>query len=207
MRVHQMTFLSPPSIRRLLVVPTQDKVDFRAACFCHKTIVDIGFVCSVCLSSTSHINFGPPRSHGNRQCEQSSANPFPSALHVGTSIRFDDSLLRKARSNLLLAPPGCISEIVGSFSTKFPIKSLQRLNASRIGIGSSVTGATSRAPSVPASSLGVRPPLAGAGTGLSSASPNTGGTPRPNANPNALPSASSLRVNGSGTPTTANGSG
>ncbi|KAJ3482184.1 hypothetical protein NLI96_g7158 [Meripilus lineatus] len=27
-----------------------DKVDFRAACFCHKKIVDIGFVCSVCLS-------------------------------------------------------------------------------------------------------------------------------------------------------------
>lgn len=48
---YQMTFLPPPSIRRLLVVPTQDKVDFRAACFCHKTIVDIGFVCSVCLSS------------------------------------------------------------------------------------------------------------------------------------------------------------
>ena len=32
-------------------MPTQDKIDFRAACFCHKNIVDIGFVCSVCLSS------------------------------------------------------------------------------------------------------------------------------------------------------------
>lgn len=46
-----MSFLSPPSIRKILSVPTQDKVDFRAACFCHKNIVDIGFVCSVCLSS------------------------------------------------------------------------------------------------------------------------------------------------------------
>ncbi|KAF8556130.1 transcription factor Tfb4 [Imleria badia] len=45
-----MSFLSPPSIRRVLAVPTQDKIDFRAACFCHKNIVDIGFVCSVCLS-------------------------------------------------------------------------------------------------------------------------------------------------------------
>ncbi|KAH9949550.1 transcription factor Tfb4 [Amylocystis lapponica] len=42
--------LPPPAIRQLLSVPTQDKIDFRAACFCHKRIVDIGFVCSVCLS-------------------------------------------------------------------------------------------------------------------------------------------------------------
>ncbi|KAF9454037.1 Tfb4-domain-containing protein [Macrolepiota fuliginosa MF-IS2] len=45
-----MAFLPPPSIRKVLAVPTQDKVDFRAACFCHKNIIDIGFVCSVCLS-------------------------------------------------------------------------------------------------------------------------------------------------------------
>lgn len=48
----QMAFLPPPAIRKVLAVPTQDRVDFRAACFCHKNIVDIGFVCSVCLSST-----------------------------------------------------------------------------------------------------------------------------------------------------------
>jgi len=47
----QMSFLSPPSLRHIIAVPRQDKVDFRAACFCHKNIVDIGFVCSVCLSS------------------------------------------------------------------------------------------------------------------------------------------------------------
>ncbi|KAH9485135.1 General transcription and DNA repair factor IIH subunit tfb4 [Psilocybe cubensis] len=45
-----MAFLPPPSIRRILAVPTQDKIDFRAACFCHKNIIDVGFVCSVCLS-------------------------------------------------------------------------------------------------------------------------------------------------------------
>ena len=47
----QMSFLPPPGLRQLMSVPTQDKIDFRAACFCHKNIVDIGFVCSVCLSS------------------------------------------------------------------------------------------------------------------------------------------------------------
>ncbi|KAJ3803271.1 TFIIH subunit Tfb4/p34 [Lentinula aff. detonsa] len=45
-----MTFLPPPSVRHTISVPTQDKIDFRAACFCHKNIVDVGFVCSVCLS-------------------------------------------------------------------------------------------------------------------------------------------------------------
>jgi transcription initiation factor TFIIH subunit 3 len=52
----QMSFLSPPSIRKILAVPKQDKIDFRAACFCHKNIVDVGFVCSVCLSST-HVSY------------------------------------------------------------------------------------------------------------------------------------------------------
>jgi transcription initiation factor TFIIH subunit 3 len=49
-----MAFLPPPSIRNTLAVPTQDKVDFRAACFCHKNIVDVGYVCSVCLSIFCH---------------------------------------------------------------------------------------------------------------------------------------------------------
>lgn len=53
----KMSFLPPPAIRQLIAVPTQDRVDFRAACFCHKRIVEIGFVCSVCLSSA----YLPPR--------------------------------------------------------------------------------------------------------------------------------------------------
>lgn len=61
-----MSFLPPPGLRQLMSVPTQDKIDFRAACFCHKNIVDIGFVCSVCLSSKSyfhrpfHCSHAPP---------------------------------------------------------------------------------------------------------------------------------------------------
>lgn len=44
----------PDSVtRRHLIPPSQINVDFRAACFCHKRVVDIGFVCSICLSSQS----------------------------------------------------------------------------------------------------------------------------------------------------------
>ncbi|KDE03618.1 hypothetical protein MVLG_05913 [Microbotryum lychnidis-dioicae p1A1 Lamole] len=45
-----MTFLPGPSARKHLNQPTQDQVDLRAACFCHRKIVDVGYVCSVCLS-------------------------------------------------------------------------------------------------------------------------------------------------------------
>ncbi|KAI4859349.1 transcription factor Tfb4 [Hypoxylon rubiginosum] len=43
-------FLADAEARRSLVAPTQDVVDFRAACFCHRRVVDAGFVCSICLS-------------------------------------------------------------------------------------------------------------------------------------------------------------
>ena len=45
-----MAFLPDQRSRRHLVLPTRVDVDFRAACFCHRRIVDIGFVCSICLS-------------------------------------------------------------------------------------------------------------------------------------------------------------
>lgn len=43
-------FLPDPSIRSKLALPPPIKVDYRAACFCHRELIDIGFVCSVCLS-------------------------------------------------------------------------------------------------------------------------------------------------------------
>ncbi|KAI1389156.1 transcription factor Tfb4 [Hypoxylon trugodes] len=43
-------FLADAEARQSLVSPTQDSVDFRAACFCHRKVVDTGFVCSICLS-------------------------------------------------------------------------------------------------------------------------------------------------------------
>ncbi|KKY35137.1 putative transcription factor tfiih subunit [Diaporthe ampelina] len=33
-----------------LVSPSTASVDFRAACFCHRKVIDMGFVCSICLS-------------------------------------------------------------------------------------------------------------------------------------------------------------
>jgi transcription initiation factor TFIIH subunit 3 len=45
-----MAFLPTQSSRVHLVLPTRIDVDFRAACFCHRRVVDIGFVCSICLS-------------------------------------------------------------------------------------------------------------------------------------------------------------
>ncbi|KAJ1984842.1 RNA polymerase II transcription factor B subunit 4 [Dimargaris verticillata] len=45
-----LSFLTDTVSRRILVAPQQRRVDFRAACFCHKKVVDIGYVCSVCLS-------------------------------------------------------------------------------------------------------------------------------------------------------------
>lgn len=50
-----MAFLPDQMARKHLVAPTQEVVDFRAACFCHRNVVDVGFVCSICLSSKSPI--------------------------------------------------------------------------------------------------------------------------------------------------------
>mmetsp|Transcript_41098 Transcript_41098/g.131480 ORF Transcript_41098/g.131480 Transcript_41098/m.131480 type:complete len:296 (-) Transcript_41098:17-904(-) len=38
------------SLRESLVLPRPLGVDFRASCFCHKDTIDLGYVCSVCLS-------------------------------------------------------------------------------------------------------------------------------------------------------------
>ncbi|KAI8867748.1 transcription factor Tfb4 [Ramicandelaber brevisporus] len=43
-------FLPDAFSRQFVTLPGTANVDFRAACFCHRKIVDIGFVCSVCLS-------------------------------------------------------------------------------------------------------------------------------------------------------------
>ncbi|KAK9457113.1 TFIIH subunit Tfb4/p34 [Dipodascopsis uninucleata] len=43
-------FLPDRALRKNLILPSQSSVDFRAACFCHKRVVDIGYVCNICLS-------------------------------------------------------------------------------------------------------------------------------------------------------------
>ena len=44
-------YLPDQAARDHLIMPGEGEgVDFRAACFCHRRIVDIGYVCSICLS-------------------------------------------------------------------------------------------------------------------------------------------------------------
>ena len=81
---HQMSFLPPPSLRHIIAVPRQDKVDFRAACFCHKNIVDIGFVCSVCLSS----KFASMFNSGVLIPESWSSILFPCARMFDLQVRY-----------------------------------------------------------------------------------------------------------------------
>ncbi|KAL8737219.1 MAG: hypothetical protein Q9181_001903, partial [Wetmoreana brouardii] len=45
-----MAFLPDQGVRAMVQSPGGQGVDFRAACFCHRRVVDLGFVCSVCLS-------------------------------------------------------------------------------------------------------------------------------------------------------------
>jgi transcription initiation factor TFIIH subunit 3 len=45
-----MAFLPDQRSRKHLIVPSRVDVDFRAACFCHRRVVNIGWVCSICLS-------------------------------------------------------------------------------------------------------------------------------------------------------------
>jgi transcription initiation factor TFIIH subunit 3 len=111
-----MSHLPPPSIRNVLSVPTQDRIDFRAACFCHKDIIDIGFVCSVCLSSQSDFQSLACISL-RHLAVQFSVNRFQCAQLVGESHIHVAMVLSAIPLQLC--------------STKFPMKTLQRLNASR----------------------------------------------------------------------------
>ncbi|XP_062532307.1 general transcription factor IIH subunit 3 isoform X1 [Bombyx mori] len=43
-------FLPEANERSKLVLPGRGRVDYRAACFCHRELLTIGYVCSVCLS-------------------------------------------------------------------------------------------------------------------------------------------------------------
>ncbi|XP_074656524.1 general transcription factor IIH subunit 3-like [Tubulanus polymorphus] len=59
-------FLPDADARAMFALPPRKQVDYRAACFCHRNLIDIGYVCSVCLSifcafspicSTCHTTF------------------------------------------------------------------------------------------------------------------------------------------------------
>uniref|UniRef100_A0A8C1E2U4 General transcription factor IIH subunit 3 n=1 Tax=Cyprinus carpio carpio TaxID=630221 RepID=A0A8C1E2U4_CYPCA len=50
-------FLPDAEQRSQLLLPPPVHVDYRAACFCHRNLIEIGYVCSVCLSI--FCNFSP----------------------------------------------------------------------------------------------------------------------------------------------------
>lgn len=56
-------FLPDATARKHLRAPQQAEVDFRAACFCHRRVVDVGFVCSVCLSIFCEVPPGEERGY------------------------------------------------------------------------------------------------------------------------------------------------
>ncbi|KAF4798843.1 General transcription factor IIH subunit 3 [Turdus rufiventris] len=55
--LQQWVFLPDQEQRSQLVLPPPVHVDYRAACFCHRNLIEIGYVCSVCLSI--FCNFSP----------------------------------------------------------------------------------------------------------------------------------------------------
>ena len=106
----QMAFLAGPSARRHLTQPTQEQVDLRAACFCHRKIIDIGYVCSVCLSSLS-----PPASYVSTLTPPCAV--FCSPLPVCSTCRFAPHS-SSPFAHTLTEP---------SRRTKFPMATLKRL--------------------------------------------------------------------------------
>ncbi|WKA09448.1 hypothetical protein VitviT2T_027093 [Vitis vinifera] len=70
--------------RRFLQLPKPAGVDFRASCFCHKNTIDMGYICSVCLSifckhhkkcSTCGSVFGQAQSDGNSATDRKRKTP------------------------------------------------------------------------------------------------------------------------------------
>lgn len=67
-------FLPDADQRTQLVLPPPVHVDYRAACFCHRNLIEIGYVCSVCLSI--FCNFSPICS----TCETAFKIPLPQMM-------------------------------------------------------------------------------------------------------------------------------
>lgn len=50
-------FSADTSTRESLSISSSSQVvDYRASCFCHKQIIDTGYICSVCLSIFCKLN-------------------------------------------------------------------------------------------------------------------------------------------------------
>ncbi|EPE08237.1 rna polymerase ii transcription factor b subunit 4 [Ophiostoma piceae UAMH 11346] len=74
---------SARDVANALVAPSADAVDFRAACFCHRRVVDTGFVCSICLSIFCEVPEAPASEPG----ASSSGPPMSECLTCGSQLR------------------------------------------------------------------------------------------------------------------------
>ncbi|RNA32317.1 general transcription factor IIH subunit 3 [Brachionus plicatilis] len=71
-------YLPDEQTRNMLVYPPKTDVDYRAACFCHHKLIDVGYVCSVCLSVFCTFT--------------------PICTTCNCNFRFDVNMLKKANS-------------------------------------------------------------------------------------------------------------
>lgn len=75
---------SARDVANALVPPSADAVDFRAACFCHRRVVDTGFVCSICLSIFCEVPEAPPGDGSTGGPPTSECLTCGSRLRLGT---------------------------------------------------------------------------------------------------------------------------
>jgi hypothetical protein len=57
----QTVFLPEPALRSALCLPEHAVVDYRATCFCHRKVVQAGFVCPICLFGAERARPPVPR--------------------------------------------------------------------------------------------------------------------------------------------------
>lgn len=74
---------SARDVANALVAPSADAVDFRAACFCHRRVVDTGFVCSICLSIFCEV----PEVPAGAPTTNASGHPTSECLTCGSQLR------------------------------------------------------------------------------------------------------------------------
>ena len=113
--VFQMSFSPTPCIRKIITVPMEDKTDFRAACFGHKRVVDVGYACLVCLSGLVH-----PIARPRTPADFLYQGLLPTCTRLPKLPVSPPSLL-----------PSSYQHVATRLSTKFPMKTLQRLNMTR----------------------------------------------------------------------------
>ncbi|KAJ2160046.1 RNA polymerase II transcription factor B subunit 4 [Coemansia sp. RSA 552] len=89
------TCLPDQYTRGILSAPGNEHIDFRATCFCHKRVVNVGYVCSVCLSifcqmapvcSTCQTKFSFKLVRAGSAGSQANGNATPAATAAISSL-------------------------------------------------------------------------------------------------------------------------